>query len=130
MLVFDDRHFHYEKANRHLGKDLERKVYEGQLSDADWATLTGILDTKEFRELNVPPSTPPLVVQESHPYTISVAREDRFQNMEFLTKESLKPYEGQIRPLLKWWNLAAAYSSSYRNELKKWLPPNQKRVFI
>src|SRR5947209_5526755 len=52
-LVFDDRHFHYEKASRKMGQDRDRKVYEGELSQADWDALTGILDSKEFRELNV-----------------------------------------------------------------------------
>ncbi len=106
MLVFDDRHFHAEKAERKLGKDRERKVYEGQLSDTDWNALIAILDTKEFRELKVPPSGALLVIQNAHPYTISVAREKEFQNMEFLTQESLKPYESQVKPLLRWWKLS------------------------
>jgi hypothetical protein len=103
MLVFADRHFHAEKANRKTGKDRDRKVYEGQLSEADWNALGGILDNKEFRELNVPPSVSPLVVENSHPYTISVAREKGFQNMEFLNNKSRKPYESQLKPLLQWW---------------------------
>jgi hypothetical protein len=103
MLVFDDRHFHAERAHRQRGKDQERKVYEGQLSDTDWNALITILDTKQFRELRVPPSVPALVVHELHPYTVSVARQNGFQNMEFLTKESLKPYESEVKPLLQWW---------------------------
>ena len=103
MLVFADRHFHAEKANRKMGKDRERKVYEGELSEADWSALGGILDSKEFREVKVPPTMAPLVIQDSHPYTISVAREKGFQNMEFLNKKSLEPYESQLKPLLQWW---------------------------
>jgi len=103
MLVFDDRHFHAEKADRKVGKDQARKVYEGQLSDTEWNALDAILETKEFRELKVPPNGSTLVTQNAHPYTISVARENQFQNMEFLTKESLKPYEPQVKPLLRWW---------------------------
>jgi len=103
MLVFESRHFHAEKASRKLGKDRERKVYEGQLSGADWTVLEGILDRKEFREMKVPRSEPPLVMEDLHPYTISVAREKDFQNMEFLTEKSLRPYEPQVRPLLQWW---------------------------
>ncbi len=102
-LVFADRHFHAEKANRKMGKDRERKVYEGHLSDADWNALERILDSKQFRELDVPPTMPPLVIENSHPYTISVARENKFQNMEFLDNKSLKPYESQVKPLLQWW---------------------------
>lgn len=102
-LVYADHHFHSEKANIKHGKDVDRKVYEGQLSDADWNALIAIVDSKEFRDLNVPQTVPPLVMQDTHPYTISVARDQNFQNMEFLDAKSLKPYESQIKPLLKWW---------------------------
>jgi hypothetical protein len=103
MLVFDDHHFHAEKAHHIKGKDQERKVSEGQLSDADWNALNAILDSKQFRELHVPPSAPALVVHDLHPYTISVARQNGFQIMEFLTKESRRPYESELKPLLRWW---------------------------
>jgi hypothetical protein len=102
-LVFADHHFHTEKATLHHGKDSDRKVYEGELSETDWNGLNGILDSKEFREIKVPPTVAPLVMQDSHPYDISVAREGNFQNMEFLDGKSLKPYEPQIKPLLQWW---------------------------
>jgi hypothetical protein len=104
MLVFDDHRFHAEKGHRRLGKDRERMVYEGQLSDSDWNALTAIVDGKQFRELRVPPSPPALVVSDPHPYTISVARGDGYQNMEFLTKASLKPFEAEVKPLLRWWD--------------------------
>jgi len=103
MLVFADRSFHAEKANRKMGKDRIRKVYEGQLSEADWNALGAIIDSKEFRELRVPASPAPLVVENSHPYAISVARGKGFQNLEFLTDKSRKPYESQLKPLLQWW---------------------------
>lgn len=103
MLVFADRHFHAETANRKMGRDRIRKVYEGQLSENDWNALGGILESKEFRDLKVAPSMESLVMEDSHPYTISVAREKHYQNMEFLNKKSLKPYESQVRPLLQWW---------------------------
>jgi hypothetical protein len=102
-LVFMDHHFHTEKASLHRGKESERKIYEGNLADADWNALSGILDSKEFRELKVPPSVPPLVMQDTHPYNISVARDGIFQNMEFIDGKSLKPYEPEIKPLLQWW---------------------------
>jgi hypothetical protein len=102
-LVFEDRHFHYEKASRKMGKDRDRKVYEGELSQADWDALTGILDSKEFRELNVPQGVPPLVIEDAHSFSISVARGNKFQNMEFLDNKSRKPYDSQLKPLLQWW---------------------------
>jgi len=102
-LIFSDRHFHSERATRKLGKDRDRKVYEGALSEADWNALTGVLDSKEFRALDVPQGVPPLVIQDAHTITISVARDTKFQNMEFLTNGSRRPYEAQVSPLLKWW---------------------------
>jgi hypothetical protein len=102
-LVFNDRHFHTEKAEIKQGSDSNRKVYEGQLSDTDWNALILIIDSKEFRDLKVPGSVPPPVMQDTHPYTISVARDKDFQNMEFLDNKSLKPYQSQVKPLLQWW---------------------------
>jgi hypothetical protein len=102
-LVFADHRFHSEKATRKLGKDRERKVYEGQLTDGDWNTLGEILESKDFRELDVPQGIPPLVIQDAHTITISVARDTKYQNMEFLDNKSRKPYESQLKPLLGWW---------------------------
>jgi hypothetical protein len=108
MLVFDDRSFHTEIAQSVRGKVQDRKIYEGALSETDWTSLNSILDAKDFRELNVPPVGPVLIVHDTHPYTISVARKGGFQNMEFLNNNSLKPYEPQLKPLLKWWKAARA----------------------
>ncbi len=102
-LVFNDRHFHSERANIKHGHDSDRKVYEGQLSEADWSALIAVIDGKEFRDLKIPAYVPPPVMQDTHPYTISVARDNDFQNMEFLDNKSLKPYEPQVKPLLQWW---------------------------
>jgi hypothetical protein len=102
-LVFTDHHFHSEKASLHHGKDADRKVFEGELSEAEWNSLTAIVDSKQFRGLKVPQSVPPPVMQDTHPYTISVERDGDYQNMEFLDSKSLKPYESQIKPLLQWW---------------------------
>jgi hypothetical protein len=102
-LVFDDHSFHSEKADIKNGRDLDRKIYEGQLSDTDWNALVAIIDSQDFRDLKVPGTVPPPVLTDTHPYTISVARGNRFQNMEFMTSKALKPYEPQIKPLLQWW---------------------------
>ncbi len=102
-VVFADRHFHSEKASRSRGKDTDRKVYEGTLSEADWNALGGIIDSDGFRALNVPQGVPPLVIQDAHTVTISVARDAKFQNMEFLDNQSRKPYDAQLKPLLRWW---------------------------
>jgi hypothetical protein len=115
MLVFDDHRFHAEKAHRQRGQDQGRKVYEGQLSDADWNALAAILEAKSFRELRVPPSGQALVIQDLHPYTISVRRKGEFQNMEFLTKDSLKPYEREVKPLLEWWKSSRKLQTTESN---------------
>jgi len=103
MLVFTDRRFHAEKASRSGGKDQERRIYEGDLSAADWNALDGILESDGFRKLNVPPGYVPLALQNAHFFTISVKREKGFQNMEFPDDNSRKPYESQLKPLFQWW---------------------------
>ena len=102
-LVFANRRFHSERADIKQGSDTGRKIYEGQLSDSDWNALVAVIDSPGFRDLKVPQTVPPLVMQDTHPYTISVARDNNFQNMEFLDNKSLKPYESQVKPLLQWW---------------------------
>lgn len=102
-LVFADRRFHSEKADVKKSQDSSRKVFEGQLSDNDWNSLVAIIDSKEFAALKIPRTVPPLIMQDTHPYTIGVRRGDDYQNMEFLDKQSLKPFEPQIKPLLQWW---------------------------
>ena len=102
-LVFNDHHFHSEKADIKHGHDTDRRAYEGQVSDADWKALVAIIDNPAFRDLKIPQTVPPPVMQDTHPYTISVARDNNFQNMEFLDSKSLKPYEAQVKPLLQWW---------------------------
>lgn len=103
LLVFQDQRFHAEKAVRKMGKDKDRQAYEGKLSDAEWAALGEILDSKNFRELYVAQTVPPLVIQDTHEYSISVARGNKFQNLEFLDNKSRKPYDAQLKPLLQWW---------------------------
>lgn len=103
MLVFSDRSFHAEKASRSSGKDRERKIYEGTLSEADWNALDGILESDGLRKLNVPPGYVPLAIQGAHFFTISVRREKGFQNMEFMDDNSRKPYDSQLKPLFQWW---------------------------
>jgi hypothetical protein len=103
-VVFADGHFHSEVASLKHGKDTGRKVYEGKLSEADWNALGGIIDSDGFRALNVPQSVPPLIIEDVHSFTISVARGAKFQNMEFLDNKSRKPYQAQLKPLLQWWN--------------------------
>jgi hypothetical protein len=106
MLVFADHSFHSEKASLSNGKERERKIYEGNISDTDWKVLDSILESDELRKLNVQRSYVPLVIQDVHSFTISVRREKEFQNMEFMDDKSRKPNDAQLKPLLQWWRAA------------------------
>lgn len=121
ILVFSDHRFHAEKATRHMGKDRDRTVYEGTLTEADWNALGDILESKEFRSINVQPTVTPLIMENAHSYAISVARDAKFQNMEFLGNKSLKPYEPQLKPLFTWWK-----SVRSRRMAKSEAPPDNK----
>jgi hypothetical protein len=102
-LIFSDRRFHLERANRRRGQDVSRKVYEGELSASEWNTLSEILDDKEFRELAMPTAMSSPVVEDLHVIAISVWRDGKFQNLEYLNNRSRKPYDPTLRPLLQWW---------------------------
>jgi hypothetical protein len=102
-LIFPDHRFHHETASIRHGRDLERKVYEGELPEDDWRAFSAILDSKELRDLNVPRPLPAPVMQDVHILNISVAREGKFQNLEFLNDKGRKPYDSQLKPLLQWW---------------------------
>ncbi len=103
LLVFEDHSFHHELAIRKRGRDLDRRVYTGKLSDSDWDALTSIVDRDDFRSLRPSATVPPLVIPDLHAVTIDVARGGSFQNLEFLTDKSRRPYDGQIKPLFRWW---------------------------
>src|ERR1700746_3813896 len=53
-LVFMAPPFPSKKASRHHGRDTDRKIYEGELSEEQWNALAGILDNKDLRDLTVP----------------------------------------------------------------------------
>ena len=103
LLVFADRQFHAEKAVHKAGGVQDRKVYEGELQETEWSALGGIIDSEEFRNINILRNAMPPVIQDAHIYSISVARESAFQNMEFMDNKSRKPYESQLKPLFLWW---------------------------
>src|SRR5258708_24300235 len=78
-------------------------MYGGQLADNDWTAVVAVTGGRVFRDPKVLQLGPPLVMQDTHPYTLSIARDKDFQNMEFMDNTSLKPYESQVKPLLQWW---------------------------
>lgn len=102
-LIFPDRRFHHEVATLKHGREFSRKVYEGELSEGSWNELAGVLEDKRFKGLAVPRTLSPAVMEDSHVYTISVARDGKFQNMEFLNDKGRKPYDAELKPLLQWW---------------------------
>jgi hypothetical protein len=102
MLILADHRFHDERAILKNGKDRERTIYEGDLSETEWNALNGILDSDDFRKLNVAHGYVPLVMQSAHVYEISVMREKEFQNMEFMDDKSRKAYDAQLKPLFQW----------------------------
>jgi hypothetical protein len=103
VLVFPDRHFHLERATNNRGRDVSRKIYEGELSNPEWDDLSKILNTNDFRELAVPRLASSPVIEDLHLIAISIWRDGKFQNMEFLDERSRSPYDATLKPLLRWW---------------------------
>ena len=101
-LIFADHTFHFEHADVHRGKDLKRKVYDGTFTPAEWDALMAVLDAKPLHDLNVPPQ-PTMVVEDLDLFSMNVWRGDYYQNLEFLDKNSRKPYQSTLKPVLHWW---------------------------
>jgi hypothetical protein len=103
VLIFPDHRFHLESATSKRGRDISRKVYEGELSEIDWNQLSEILERKDFRELVATQLAVSPVVEDLHLIAISVWRDGKFQNMEFIDNRSRAPYDATLKSLLQWW---------------------------
>lgn len=80
------------------------QVFEGRLTDAEFASLRALLDDQELRQV---PSTPPT----AGPYPIrdeilslSINRTDGRQRLMLLNRASREPYYKALGPILKWFN--------------------------
>jgi hypothetical protein len=103
VLILPDHRFHLERATRKRAKDLMRKVYEGEFSQAEWDQLMGVLAAPDLKALTVPSTRGVLVVEDMDLITIAIWRDPGYQSMEFLTKRDRAPYERTLKPLLEWW---------------------------
>jgi hypothetical protein len=121
VVVAPDRKFHFEHANRKQGRDLTRKVYEGELSPAEWDAFLRMIEAKDFRELKVQPQMRSPIVENLDLVQISAWRDKGYQNLEFLDKKARAPYEATLKPVLAWWkefssrklNASSAAASKY-----------------
>jgi hypothetical protein len=84
-------------------KDLTRKVYEGEFSQAEWDQVLAILGDKDLKALSVPATRGVLVVEDMDLLTVNIWRDPGYQTLEFLTKRDRAPYERTLKPLLSWW---------------------------
>lgn len=103
VLILPDRRFHLERATRKRAKDLIRKVYEGEFSQAEWDQILAMLGDKDLKALSVPAARGVLVVEDMDLVTINIWRDPGYQTLEFLTKRDRAPYERTLKPLLGWW---------------------------
>jgi hypothetical protein len=95
VLVRRDGHYHLERLHRY-----GIRVFEGELPSGALGSLENLL-TKD-RLFQLQQSDIPHTTADMDQLFVSVLRPAHWQNLEFDSAESRKPYEEFLNPLLKW----------------------------
>ncbi len=78
------------------------RVFEGKLPNGALAALESLLMKDRLLRLQQSDIDVPLITGDLDNLFVSVLRPDHWQNLEFSSAESRKPYEEFLNPLLKW----------------------------
>ncbi len=97
VLVRDDGQYHVERL-RTSGV----RLFEGKLRDGALASLNDLLTKDELLHLQQSDIAASLTTQNRDQIFVSVLRSTHWQNLEFDSAASRKPYEEFLDPLLKW----------------------------
>jgi len=77
-------------------------VSEGTLDDAELADLKAVLSNEDLAALSQEKITVPLVMTERDEFLLSILRSPLTQNLTFIDRESRRPFDSFINPLLHW----------------------------
>lgn len=96
-IVRGDGLFHLES------EDTNRvEVSEGALDDRDLTELTAMLNNNELAALTQQKIASPLLMLEKDEFLVSVLRSAVTQNLTFMDRESRRPFDSFINPLVHW----------------------------
>ncbi len=110
-LIRRDGLFHLE---RKTGGRFE--ALEGVLDDRELADVTRALNDKDLAALAQKNITVPLVITEEDVLQISILRSPFTQNLTFLDRESRRPFDKPITPLLDWLDVLRKHSHTTLDE--------------
>jgi hypothetical protein len=110
-IVRGDGLFHVEQET---SNDLE--VAEGVLSEEELAALKTVLSEKGLVALTQQAITVPLMIRESDKLQISILRPPLTQNLIFLDRESRRPFDPFLKPLLHWMDILQSHSHGALDE--------------
>jgi hypothetical protein len=97
VLVRRDGQYHLERLN-----SSGIRVFEGMLPNAMLESLENLLTKDRLFQLQQSEIAAPLTTRDQDKVFVSVLRPAHWQNLEFDSTESRKPYEEFLNPLLKW----------------------------
>lgn len=110
-LIRGDGLFHLE---RQTGSRFE--ALEGVLDEPELADVKRVLNEKELAELAQQNIAVPLLMTERDVLRISILRSPFTQNLTFLDRESRRPFDNLITPLLKWMDALQRHSHTTLDE--------------
>jgi hypothetical protein len=97
VLVQRDGQYHLERLHPY-----GIRVFEGKLRNGALASLESLLMEDRLLRLQQSDIDVPLITGDLDNLFVSVLRPDHWQNLQFNSAESRKPYEEFLNPLLKW----------------------------
>ena len=97
VLVQRDGQYHLERLHPY-----GIRVFEGKLPNGALASLESLLMKDRLLRLQQSDIDIPLITGDLDNLFVSVLHRDHWQNLEFSSAESRKPYEEFLNPLLKW----------------------------
>jgi hypothetical protein len=118
--------FHVE---RETGRRVE--VSEGSLDESELAAVRDALNGKELVALSQQRISIPLVMTERDEVRISILRSPLTQNLTFLDRESRRPFDDFITPLLRWMDVLQKHSHTTLDEYSgrnNCLPPRKTEL--
>jgi hypothetical protein len=97
IIVYVDGGFHseHEHGNR-------TDVWESQFDSAQLEQVSGIVSTPEFRAIDHPHASSSLRIREYDLVSVDVGRGNDQQQIRFRDRDSRKPFDRELDPLLRW----------------------------
>jgi hypothetical protein len=114
----------------HLESETHNRVdaSEGTLDDSELAELKDVLNNEDLAKLSQQKIAIPLLMTEKDELRVSILRSPSTQNLTFLDRESRRPFDDFIHPLLHWMDILQHHAHTTLGEFEgrnNCLPPKE-----